>query len=128
MSESNLVVHDAEKMASLKTVSLISYVLHLIVAIGAVVPGAEASVTVLLIAFVLDLYKKSDAAGTWQETHFDWRISSAIWVGALYILTSPLFLLLYFPGKLAWIIVSLWFLYRIVRGMIAHSNSKAMRT
>jgi uncharacterized membrane protein len=128
MSESNLAVHDTEKMASLKTVSWISYVLHLIVAIGAVVPGAEASVTVLLIAFVLDLYKKSDAAGTWQETHFDWRISSAIWVGALYILTSPLFLLLYFPGKLAWIIVSLWFLYRIVRGIIAHSNSKAMRT
>ena len=126
MSDSNLVVQDAEKMATLKTVSLVSYVLHLIVALGAVLPGAEASVTILLIAFVLDLYKKSDAAGTWQASHFEWRIRSAIWVGILYIVTSPLYLLLYLPGKIAWVIISIWFLYRIVRGLMAHSDSKTM--
>ena len=38
---------------SLKTWGWVSYVLHLIVAIGAVVPGAQASVLLLLIALVI---------------------------------------------------------------------------
>ena len=38
--------------------------------------------------------------------------------GLLYLLTFPLFLLLYFPGAIAWACVSIWFLYRIVTGLI----------
>ncbi len=115
---------DTSKLSSLKTLGVISYVLHLIVAIGAVLPGAQASVLLLIVAFVIDLVKKSDAQGTWMESHFDWRIKSVLWMGGLYIITSPLWLLFIVPGWIAWGLISLWFLYRIVRGLLKHSDNQ----
>ena len=103
---------------SLKTWGWVSYILHLIVAVAAVIPGAQVSIALLIIALVMDLVKKDDAVGTWQESHFKWRISSVIWAGVLYVLTFPLFLLLYLPGAIAWALISIWFLYRIVMGMV----------
>jgi uncharacterized membrane protein len=75
---------------------------------------------------VLDLVKKSDAEGTWQESHFAYRIRTVLWAAALYVITSPLFLLLLLPGLLAWALVSIWFLYRIVRGWMNLNAGKAM--
>lgn len=103
---------------SLRTVSWVSYLLHLIVAVAAVVPGAQVSIALLIIALVLDLVKKDDAAGTWQASHFSWRIRSVLWAGVLYLVTFPLFLLFYLPGAIAWVVISIWFLYRIVLGMV----------
>jgi len=115
---------DSDKAQKLKTVGWVSYVLHLIVAIGAVVPGAQAGAMLLVIALLIDLFKKDEAAGTWQASHFSWRIRSVIGAGVLYLLTLPLFLLLYLPGAIAWALISIWFLYRIVKGMIAMNNSR----
>ena len=103
-----------------------SYLLHLIVAVAAVIPGANVGVALLVIALVIDLVKKGDAAGTWQESHFSWRIRSVIWAGILYVITIPLWLLFVIPGWIAWGIISIWFLYRIVRGMVAMNNSQAI--
>ena len=103
---------------SLKTWGWVSYILHLIVAVAAVIPGAQVSIALLIIALVMDLVKKDDAVGTWQESHFKWRISSVIWAGVLYVVTFPLFLLLYLPGAIALALISIWFLYRIVKGMV----------
>ena len=50
-----------ERDDSLKSWSWVSYALHLIVALSAVVPGAQGGVTLLLIALVMDLAKKEDA-------------------------------------------------------------------
>jgi uncharacterized membrane protein len=116
----------SEKAEDLKTVGWVSYLLHLIVAVAAVVPGANVGVALLVIALVIDLVKKGDAAGTWQESHFSWRIRTVIWAGILYVVTFPLFLLLWVPGAIAWAIISIWFLYRIVRGMVAMNNSQAV--
>ncbi len=115
---------DSEKAQNLKTVGWVSYFLHLIVAVGALIPGAQAGLVLLIIALVIDLVKKDEAAGTWQASHFSWRIRSVIWAGILYVVTFPLFLLLYLPGAIAWLGISIWFLYRIVRGMVAMNNNK----
>ncbi|MDO9316509.1 MAG: hypothetical protein Q7T97_18400 [Burkholderiaceae bacterium] len=111
---------------SLKTVGHISYLLHTIVAVGAVLPGVQASVALLIVAFVIDLVKKDDAAGTWQQSHFRWRIRSVLWAGGLYLLTSPLWLLFLLPGWIAWGLVSIWFLYRVVRGWIRLNRNEPM--
>ena len=111
---------------SLKTWGWVSYLLHLIVAVGAVVPGAQVSIALLIIALVMDLVKKDDAVGTWQESHFKWRISSVLWAGVLYLVTLPLFLLFYLPGAIAWAIISIWFLYRIVKGMVRMNAGRAV--
>lgn len=103
---------------SLLTVGWISYLLHLVVAVGAVIPGLQVSIAVLLVALVLDLVKRGDAEGTWQASHFRWRIRSVLWAAVLYILTAPLWLLLIAPGWIAWGVISIWFLYRIVLGMV----------
>ena len=116
----------SEKAEDLKTVGWVSYLLHLIVAVAAVVPGANVGVALLVIALVIDLVKKGDAAGTWQESHFSWRIRTVIWAGILYVVTFPLWLLFVIPGWIAWGIISIWFLYRIVRGMVAMNNSQAI--
>jgi uncharacterized membrane protein len=109
-------VIDSEREQSLRTVGNISYLLHTIVAVGAVIPGVQASVLLLLVAFILDLVKKGEAAGTWQESHFGWRIRTVLWAAALYLVTAPLWLLLLAPGWIAWGVISIWFLYRVVRG------------
>ena len=115
-----------QKAQGLKNIGWVSYVLHLIVAVGAVLPGAQASALLLIIALVIDLVKRSDAEGTWQANHFSWRIRSVIWAGVLYVVTAPLWLLLIAPGWIAWGLISLWFLYRIVRGMLAMSKNQAV--
>jgi uncharacterized membrane protein len=110
----------------LKTIGHISYFMHAIVAIGAVLPGVQASVLLLLIAFFLDMFKRDDARGTWQESHFSWRIRSVLWAGGLYLVTIPLWVLFIIPGWIAWGLISLWFLYRIVRGWLNLSSNKPM--
>ncbi|MDP3229762.1 MAG: hypothetical protein Q8N13_17590 [Acidovorax sp.] len=120
------VQSNEQKAQGLKNIGWVSYVLHLIVAVGAVVPGAQASALLLVIALVIDLVKRGDAEGTWQANHFSWRIRSVIWAGVLYVVTSPLWLLLIAPGWIAWGLISLWFLYRIVRGMLAMSKNQAV--
>ena len=122
----NDVIDLREPDESLKTVGHISYLLHTIVAVGAVLPGVQASVVLLIVAFVIDLVKKDDAAGTWQESHFRWRIRSVLWAGGLYLVTAPLWLLLVVPGWIAWGLVSIWFLYRVVRGWMNLNRNQPM--
>ena len=97
------------------------------VAVGAVLPGVQAGVALLLVAFIIDMVKKDDAAGTWQESHFRWRIRSVLWAGGLYLLTLPLWFLLFLPGWIAWTAISIWFLYRVIRGWMNLNAGKAMQ-
>ena len=115
----DLNAEDTLRARNLKTVGWVSYVLHLIVAVAVLLPGAQASPVLLLVALVIDLVKRDSAAGTWQASHFSWRIRSVLWAGLLYLLTLPLWLLLIAPGWIAWGVISLWFLYRIIKGMVA---------
>ena len=117
---------DTQREQTLRTIGHISYALHAVVAIGAVLPGVQASIVLLLVAFFLDLFKREDAAGTWQASHFSWRIRSVLWAGGLYIVTIPLWLLFIIPGWIAWAVISLWFLYRVIRGWLGLSNRQQM--
>jgi uncharacterized membrane protein len=116
----------SDREQSLRTVGNISYLLHTIVAVGAVIPGVQASVLLLVVAFVLDLVKKGDAAGTWQESHFGWRIRTVLWAAGLYLVTAPLWLVLIAPGWIAWGVISIWFLYRVVRGWMNLNANRPM--
>jgi uncharacterized membrane protein len=117
-----------ERERSLRTIGHVSYALHAIVAVGAVLPGFQPGVVLLIAAFILDLVKRDDAAGTWQESHFSWRIRSVLWAGALYLITAPLWVLFIIPGWIAWIAISIWFLYRVVRGWMNLSSNRPMPT
>ncbi|MBK6293583.1 MAG: hypothetical protein IPF55_03945 [Rhodoferax sp.] len=110
---------DLQRLQSLNTVGTISYILHLIVAIGALVPGGQFGPVLLIVALVLDLVNRDKAEGTWHASHFRWRIRSVLIAAVLYVVTIPLWILFIFPGWIAWALISVWFLYRIVSGMVA---------
>ena len=116
------------EVEGLKAWGWVSYLLHLIVAVAAVLPGAQVSVLLLLIAVVIDLVKRDDARGTWQESHFSWRLRSVLWAIVLYAVTFPFFLLGLLIFNPAWVLISIWFLYRIVSGMIAMNKNRAIRS
>jgi len=122
----NQIIELDERESSLKAVGHVSYLLHLIVAVGAVVPSAQASVALLIVAFVIDLVKKDAAVGTWQQSHFSWRIRTVLWAAGLYLVTAPLWLLFFIPGWIAWGLISIWFLYRVVRGWMNLNANVAM--
>ncbi|MBQ0931081.1 hypothetical protein KAK07_12885 [Ideonella sp. 4Y16] len=126
MSEPDAVVLDAEREASLRSVSQISYLLHAVVAVGAVIPSFQPGVALLVVAFIIDMVKRGEAQGSWQESHFAWRIRSVVWAGLLYLVTAPLWVLLIVPGWIAWFGISLWFLYRVVRGWSALNDRRPM--
>src|SRR5205809_653061 len=73
-----------------------------------------------IIAVILNYVKRSAARGTWLESHFRWQIRT-FWFGLLWIALCVFFVLvtLGIGILIAWIpiaFVSLWFIYRIVRG------------
>ncbi len=130
MSDRDIVdVHSSSsaEIEGLKAWGWASYLLHLIVAVAAVVPVAQVSVFLLIVAVIIDVVKRDDARGTWQESHFSWRLRSVLWAGALYVVTAPLWLFFFVPGWIAWTIISIWFLYRIVRGMVAMNKNQAIQ-
>jgi len=122
----NQVIDLDSRDRGLKTIGHISYLLHTIVAVAAVWPGAQASIALLLVAFIIDLVKRDGAVGSWQESHFRWRIRTVLWAGGLYLLTAPLWVLLLLPGWIAWTLISIWFLYRVVRGWMNLNNQRPM--
>ncbi|MET0519249.1 MAG: hypothetical protein ABW005_10500 [Burkholderiaceae bacterium] len=125
-TSTSTIVLDPQREQSLRSVGVISYLLHTVVAVGAVLSGVQASVLLLLVAVVLDLVKRGEATGSWQASHFSWRLRSVAWASLLYLLTLPLWFLFLLPGWIAWLLISIWFLYRVVRGWTTMNANQAM--
>ena len=117
---------DIQTLNGLNAWGTLSYILHLIVAVGALIPGGQLGPVLLVVALVIDLVKRGDAQGTWHASHFRWRIRTVLIAALLYAVTAPLGLLLYLPGWLAWLGISIWFLYRIVTGMVRMNKGLPM--
>jgi uncharacterized membrane protein len=83
-----------------------------------------------IIAVILNYVKRSEARGTWLDSHFSWQIRTfwygALWVGlclAFVVITLGLGLLI------AWLplgLVAIWFIYRIARGWLALREGRPM--
>ena len=114
------------KLQSLNTIGTISYILHLVVAVGALIPGGQLGPALLIVALIIDLVKRPEAEGTWHASHFRWRIRTVVIAALLYAVTAPLWFLFILPGWIAWCLISIWFLYRIVSGMVRMNKGLAM--
>jgi uncharacterized membrane protein len=121
--------------SSIETWTKVIYALHafsLLTGIigAATVVGAFLTGWPSIIAVILNYVKRSDARGTWLESHFRWQIRT-FWFGLLWIVLCVLFVIgtLGIGILVAWVpigIVGLWFIYRIVRGWMALSDGKPM--
>ena len=83
-----------------------------------------------LLAVVLNYVKRSEVRGTWLESHFRWQIRT-FWYGLLWAALCLIFVFLTLGIGLiiVWIplaILTVWFIYRIVRGWRALAEGKPM--
>ena len=119
------------------TAALIVYALFAITAIGGVIGSGFVMFAPLfallgIVGVIIAYVKRGEARGTWAESHFDWLISTFWWsllwsvlvavIGGLLMVVLIGFLLV--PIGLA--IVSIWVIYRVVRGYLAFNKSEAL--
>ncbi len=105
--------------------SLLSGILGAATVIGAFLVGWPS-----IIAVILNYVKRNDARGTWLESHFRWQIRT-FWFGLLWTMVCVLFVImtLGLGILIAWMplaFITIWFIYRIVRGWIALNARRPM--
>jgi uncharacterized membrane protein len=126
---------DAEAPPSLVTVTHVVYGLHafsLVTGIlgAATVVGAFLTGWPSIIAVIINYAKRSDARGTWLESHFRWQIRT-FWFGLLWVVLCMLFVAVTFGLGVfvVWLplgLVGLWLIYRIARGWLRLVDRRPM--
>jgi len=122
---------------SLVTITHVTYALH---ALGLAI-GAFGATTVIgtflfgwpsIIAVIINYVKRSDARGTWLESHFDWQIRT-FWVAlalACAIFLVGLVLAIVLIGFAIWAIgffvLGCWAIYRIATGWLRLNDRRAV--
>ena len=97
---------------------------------AATVVGAFLTGWPSIIAVILNYVKRSEVRGTWLESHFRWQIRT-FWFGLLWVSLCAAFIVLTLGIGLivAWLpllLVSIWFVYRVIRGWLALRDRRRM--
>ena len=112
---------------ALHAFSLLTGILGTATVIGAFLTGWPS-----IIAVILNYVKRGETIGTWLESHFRWQIRT-FWYGVLWVgLCGVLVVLTLGLGLLVvWVplaLVTIWFVYRIVRGWARLGARRPMYT
>jgi uncharacterized membrane protein len=129
------VLDISEPNPSLVRLTHVIYALHAVSLLVGIVGAATVVGAFLLgwpslIAVILNYVKRSEAHGTWLESHFRWQIRT-FWFGLLWVSLCMLFIVVTLGVGIliAWIplgFVGLWFIYRIARGWLALLDRRPM--
>jgi uncharacterized membrane protein len=131
----NTVIVATEPAPSLVTVAHLVYALHslsLLIGIttAATIIGAFVFGVPSIIAVIINYVKRSEARGTFLESHFRWQIRTfwfaLLWcvIGGMLFITLvgiPFALVIFFAA-------GLWAIYRIARGWLALRDRRPMYT
>jgi len=109
----------------LHALSLLTGILGAATVIGAFLIGWPS-----IIAVIMNYIKRSEASGTWLESHFRWQIRT-FWYGLLWVALCGIFIVmtLGIGILIVWmplIVVAAWFIYRVVRGWLALRDRRPM--
>ena len=119
------------------TAALVAYALFAVAAVTGLISSGLVHFAPLvalagIVGVIVCYVKRGDARGTWVESHFDWLIGTFWWsllwsvvavaIGTVLMLVLIGFLLL--PVALA--VVSIWVIYRVVRGYLAFKDSQPL--
>ena len=109
----------------LHAVSLVTGILGAATVIGAFLIGWPS-----IIAVIMNYIKRSEASGTWLESHFRWQIRT-FWYGVFWVALCTLFVVLTlgFGVFFVWLplgFLTFWFIYRIARGWLALRDRRPM--
>jgi uncharacterized membrane protein len=114
-----------EPLPSVLTVATLVYALHAV----AIVAGIVGTATVVgsfigsipsIVAVILNYVKRSDARGTWAESHYRWQIRTfwfaLFWMGLAALLV---FTLVFIPISIGIAVtITIWLVYRIGKGWL----------
>ena len=115
MSQTDFAQFEA-KTANDRTVMHVLYGLHTLAWASA---GALA-----VVALIVNYIKRGDEHDAVYASHHNYMIATFWWTLLWLVVTAPLWLLLYFPGAIAYAIVGLWYLYRCLRGWLRFSDGR----
>jgi uncharacterized membrane protein len=85
-----------------------------------------------IVAVIMNYARRSETRGTWLESHFRWQIRTFwyawLWIFVTSIIAMPLLLIGvgFILGPLGLGLVSLWVIYRIIRGWLALRDGRPM--
>jgi uncharacterized membrane protein len=77
-----------------------------------------------IIAVVMNYIRRSDANGTYLESHFSWQLRTfwlaLLWVTVVFLLSLPLFFILvgFVTFPIGIFIIGVWVIYRVARGWL----------
>ena len=77
-----------------------------------------------IIAVIVNYIYRSDARGTWLESHSDWQIRTFWWSLLWGILGWLTFIILI--GWAIWGVAFVWFVYRIAKGWLNLNDNRPM--
>ena len=113
--------------------AMLIYALHAVILLTGILTAASVVGAFLtgwpsIIAVILNYIKRSDAQGTWVESHFTWQIRT-FWWGLLWVCLCIAFIVMTLGIGIiiAWLplgIVALWFIYRVARGWMALNDRR----
>ena len=123
------------RLDSLRTWTHVIYALHAFSLLSGILGAATVIGAFLIgwpsiIAVILNYVKRGEARGTWLESHFSWQIRT-FWFGMLWVGLCLLFVVMTLGIGIivVWvplIVVTIWFIYRIVRGWLRLSENRPM--
>ena len=114
---------------ALHTLSILIGVTSAATIIGAFVFGVPS-----IIAVIINYVKRSDARGTFLESHFRWQIRTfwfaALWatLGVLIWIVLAIVLIGFLIGPAILMLTGLWVIYRVIRGWLALRDRQPVGT
>jgi len=102
----------------LHAASLITGIIGAATVVGAFLTGWPS-----IIAVILNYVKRSEARGTWLESHFRWQIRT-FWFGLLWGVVGFLLIFALGLGFLILFAAWVWMIYRVVKGWLKLTEGK----
>jgi uncharacterized membrane protein len=126
-------VTDEAELEGMRAWTHVIYALHAVsVVIGATSAAFIVTAFVFgipsIVAVILNYVKRSEARGTFLESHFRWQIRT-FWFTLLWCVIGGILFATVIGVLVAvplFVIVGLWVIYRVVRGWLALKEGKAI--
>jgi uncharacterized membrane protein len=80
--------------------------------------------TLAVIALIVNYIKRADELEPLYVLHHNYMIRTFWWTILWLAVSSPLWLVFFFPGAIAWSIIGFWYLYRCLRGWLRFADHK----
>ncbi|HZZ11544.1 MAG TPA: hypothetical protein VFE79_12715 [Paraburkholderia sp.] len=107
---------ESDRERSLRTLTHVLYALY---AVHWLTGGIS-----ILIAVIINYVKRADVVGTQYEAHFEWQIRT-FWMGLIGYVIGAALVLVVIGVPVLWA-VSIWMLYRIIKGWLYLYDNKPL--